>query len=331
VAKRRVERAKKALRQADTRSSERTARRKLRKAQKRLREAKQARNAACSQVVRFIATGAQGQGNQGQLDVAAAMQAKCQLSGCDYIIGLGNNIYPSGASSTDDPQFATKFETPYAGLDLPFWLGLGNHDYGGDGAGTEPAKAQVQVDYTDVSPKWHMPAHYYRRTDQHVEFFTLDTNAQFLGNDAQQETDVAAWLEESNAEWKIALGLHSYRSNGPHGNAGNYDGVPIPPANGAGVRDFMEDHICGEADVYFSAHDHSLQWPEEDDASCAGTELIVSGTGASTTTVDDTPTYPTHFQSATLGFTYVVIRGGQVSVDFIDTDGNVLFTRTITH
>ena len=190
------------------------------------------------------------------------------------------------------------FETPYADVDLPFWLGLGNHDYGGDGASTEPEKAQVQVDYTDVSPsgKWKMPAHYYRRTDQHVEFFTLDTTTQMHGMDAQQEEDVSRWLSRSDANWKIALGLHSYRSNGLHGNAGSYDGLPqIPIVNGAGVRDFMEDHVCGKADVHFSAFDHNLQWPQQDTTTCPGTELIVSGAAASSTELDDPPSYPDAF------------------------------------
>jgi hypothetical protein len=176
-----------------------------------------------------------------------------------------------------------------------------------------------------------MPAPYYRRTDQHVEFFTLDTNQQMFGMDAQQEGDVSEWLDESDANWKIALGLHSYRSNGPHGNAGSYDGLPmVPIVNGVGVRDFMEDHVCGNADVYFSAFDHSLQWPQQDTTNCPGTELIVSGAAASSTELDDPPGYPTHFQSEALGFAYVVIDDDELTVDFINTAGSTLFSRTIT-
>jgi tartrate-resistant acid phosphatase type 5 len=188
------------------------------------------------------------------------------------------------------------------------------------------------VDYTAVSPSdnWQMPAKYYRRTDQHVQFFTLDTNTQMFGTDAQQETDVSSWLDNSTSRWKIALGLHSYRSNGEHGNAGTYDGLQFTPAAGVGVRDFMEDHICGEADVYFSAYDHTLQWPQQDAETCPGTELIVSATAASSTDLDETPGYPTHFQSEALGFAYVEIEDDEMTVDFIDKTGAVLFSRTVT-
>ncbi len=328
-AKRAVSNARQALRGADTPRESKRAKRKLKSAKRALAEAEEDKAAACAP--RFAVVGAQGKGNTGQTEVAAAIDEKCELSGCDYLIGLGNNIYESGASSTADPKFNELFETPYAGIDLPFWLGLGNHDYGGDGAGNETAKAQTQVDYTAVSPSgnWKMPAHYYRRSDQNVEFFTLDTTPQMFGTDTQQETDVAAWLDESNAEWKIALGLHSYRSNGAHGNAGSYDDVPFTPiVNGAGVRDFMEDHVCGEVDVYFSAHDHNLQWLQQDATNCPGTELIVSGAGASTTAL--TRSNPTHFESATLGFAYVVIEGREMTVDFVDTEGTSLFSRTIS-
>jgi tartrate-resistant acid phosphatase type 5 len=334
-ARRDVTKAKRALRRARTEGAEERARRQLRRAKRRLRTAREAKERICANrgLVRFAVIGAQGKGNQGQADVAAAMDAKCAASGCDYVIGVGNNIYDSGAASTSDPGFATMFETPYADVDLPFWLGLGNHDYGGNGTGYDAPRAQVQVDYTAVSPSgnWRMPDQYYRRRDQHVEFFTLDTNAQMFGNDTQQESDVSSWLADSTARWKIALGLHSYRSNGPHGNAGTYDNSPFTPiVNGAGVRDFMEDHICGRADVHFSGFDHSLQWLQQDATNCPGTELIVSGAAASTSTLSSPPTYPTHYQSATLGFAYVVIEDGEMTVEFIDTEGTVLFTRTIT-
>lgn len=235
--------------------------------------------------VRFAAFGDTGKGNAGQQSVADAVEAKCAASGCDFLQLLGDNIYDNGVSSVNDPEFQPKFEVPYAALTLPFYMILGNHDYGGGGAGYELVRAQNQISYTQLSPRWRMPAHYYQRVHQHVAFFALDTVQQFFANyppffatDAAQRLDVAAWLAASSATWKIAVGHHPYRSNGPHGNAGTYDGVLIPPVNGAGVKEFMEQIVCGNADLYISAHDHSLQWLVPD---CAGTELIVSGSGAS--------------------------------------------------
>ena len=278
-------------------------------------------------LVRFVAMGATGEGNAGQLQVAAAIQAKCAASGCDFVQLLGNNFYDSGVDSTSDSQWNSKFEVPYADIDLPFYAVLGNHDYGNAGAGSDAAKAQHQVDYTAVSPggKWRMPAKHYHRSVNHVEFFALDSTMQMFGTDAAQRTAVAGWLAASTATWKIAFGLHSYRSNGQHGNAGTYEGIPgIPIVSGAGVKSFMDQIVCGNVDLHLSAFDHSLQWLQ---STCAGTELIVSGAGSKLSALPRTN--PVHFQSSQLGFVYVVIDGNTLTAEFIDTAGTVLFTRSI--
>jgi hypothetical protein len=171
-----------------------------------------------------------------------------------------------------------------------------------------------------------MPATYYRRSAKHVAFVTLDTTPIIFNSAGSQATDVPAWLTQSTATWKIVVGLHGYRSNGPHGNAGSYDGISFDPViSGGYFKAFMDDNVCGEADLYLSAHDHSLQWPSE---TCDGTELIVSGTGSQTTMLPGSQA--NHFQSSTLGFVYVVIRDRRLTAEFVDVDGTSLFTRSIS-
>jgi tartrate-resistant acid phosphatase type 5 len=277
--------------------------------------------------VRFIVIGDAGKGNAAQMQVAGAMEATCAKSGCDFVQMLGDNIYDSGTASTTDPLWQSHFEVPYANLDLPFWAVLGNHDYGGGGTGSEFGKGSNQVAYSMVSQKWRMPAPYYRRAVQNVEFFALDTNMQMYGMDGQQQSEVANWIGASSATWKIAMGHHPYLSNGPHGNAGNYDGLPsfTPIAAGTGVKDFMDDTICGKVDLYLAGHDHSRQWLED---TCKGTELIISGAGASVTELKGSN--PVHFQNLELGFVYIVISGKTLTAEFIDVTGKSEFTRTLT-
>ena len=211
--------------------------------------------------VRFIVVGDTGRGDQGQDEVASAMALKCQTDGCDFVLMVGDNIYDSGVDSTTDPQWQTKFETPYRNVSVPFYPVLGNHDYGAEGAGTEWMRAQHEVDYTAVSTKWKLPARYHHFTKGDVEFFALDTNAQLFGLDSQQRVDVKGWLTASTATWKIAYGHHPYTSNGPHGDAGGYDGISgTSPYRGTQVKDFADTITCGVADVYFCGHDHSRQW-----------------------------------------------------------------------
>jgi hypothetical protein len=258
--------------------------------------------------------------------VADAISAFCAKNGCDFVQLLGDNIYDSGVSSVDDPLWQTKFETPYAGVNLPFWAVLGNHDYGGNGAGNEFKKGQHEIDYTKKSTKWKMPSAYYHRTASNVEIIGLDTNMQMFSQDAAQKTEVAKWISESTQKWKIAFGHHPILSNGPHGNAGIYEGIPfVPVVSGAGVKSFMDSVICGKVDFYICGHDHSRQWLKD---TCKGTELAVSGGGASTTELKGKN--PTYFQSDTIGFFYVVIDGNKLTGSFVDGSGKVEFTRTLT-
>jgi hypothetical protein len=276
-------------------------------------------------IVRFVAMGDTGKGNPGQYEVADAIAAHCAAHGCDFVQLLGDNIYDSGVQSTSDDLWQTEFELPYANVNLPFWAVLGNHDYGGNGAGTEFGKGQNEIDYTNVSTKWNMPAAYWHREVEHVEFFALDTNMAMFYQAGQQADDVAGWIAASTARWKIGLGHHPYLSNGPHGNAGEYDGLPfVPLANGAGVKTLLEDTVCGTTDLYLSGHDHSLQYLV---GTCAGAELIVSGAGASTTELPGENI--AWYQSLELGFLYVVIEGDTLTVQFIGTDGVVDYTKTI--
>ncbi|MBL8636110.1 MAG: metallophosphoesterase [Myxococcales bacterium] len=277
--------------------------------------------------IRFVAMGDTGKGNTGQQQVAAAIAKKCESSGCDFIQLLGDNIYESGVTSVTDPQWQTKFEMPYASIKQPFYVVLGNHDYGGNGAGNEFGKAQWEILYTASSMKWKLPANHYRRTVENVDFFGLDTNLMMFGRDVDKQRDsLKNWLASSTATWKIALGHHPYLSNGPHGNAGSYDGLPgVPIVNGKGVKDFFDDNVCGKVDLYLSGHDHSRQWLVD---TCKGTELAVSGAGASGTELKGKN--PSRWQSIGIGFLYITISDRKLVAEFIDTSGKVEFTRTLT-
>jgi tartrate-resistant acid phosphatase type 5 len=275
--------------------------------------------------VRFVAMGDTGTGSTGQLKIANTIAAKCKKDGCDFVQLLGDNLYDSGASSVDDPIWQEKFEIPYAAIELDFFAVLGNHDYGANGAGTDFGKGQNEIEYTKKSKKWKMPSAYFHFTKANVEIFALDTNKALFSQDSAQRKDVASWLAASTADWKIAVGHHPYKSNGPHGNAGNYEGFPLPVVGGGAVKSFLEDVVCGKADVYFSGHDHSRQWLN---VSCQGTELAVSGAGAKATELKGNN--PSLFESIELGFLYIIIDGKKLTAEFIDENGKTEFSHVVT-
>jgi tartrate-resistant acid phosphatase type 5 len=284
--------------------------------------------------VRFAAVGDTGKGNPQQRQVGEAMAQVCAAQGCDFVALLGDNFYPSGVSSTTDPQWETAFVQPYAHVQAPFFAVLGNHDYGGNGSGNELEKAQHEVAYSQVNPKWHLPATHYRFSAGPVDFFVADTNRSLYALDAQVRADFERWWGESTAPWRVVLGHHPLRSNGRHGNAGSYDGVTfVPLANGASVRSFLEDEVCGRADLYLCGHEHVMEWLEPTCGRAGSgrrTELVISGGGASPTTFPEALTNADRFRAEGLGFLYVVIRGDTLTGTFYDAEGQARFTRTFT-
>jgi hypothetical protein len=232
---------------------------------------------------------------------------------------------------------------------MPFYAVLGNHDYGGrllteeyGGLGNEFDKGPLEVQYTQQSTKWVMLGTHYTVQVDHVGFVMLDTNSLLWDN--VDNGDQRAWLpgalaelSSTGAEWVLGVGHHPVRSNGAHGNAGEYEsievgGTEIPVADllpivaGEEVKDFFDNDLCGNVDVYLSGHDHNRQWIDEPDALC-GAELIVSGAGAKVKDFDSADRNSTRFQdAATEGFVYVVIDGDTFTGEMIDKDGTSRFS-----
>ena len=304
-------------------------------------------------VVRFIAIGDTGTGKDGQYKVAAAMESVCAARGCDFAIGMGDNIYEDGVDGERDIQFELKFEDPYKNINFPFYMSLGNHDntwiIAGDGADNDRGELQVDYHYrTDrKSNKWQMPARYYKfeapqNATPLVTFFSMDTNPTASAGDPSNEynkDDYSAkqgkWLKEgfaaSKAPWKIAFGHHPYISNGRHGNAGNYDGLA---GQGRYFRDMVNQNVCGNADVIFTGHDHDLQWLKETE-SCPGTFHILTGAGAKTRGFGDANRNAVYWQQDNiLGFFFVELQGDEFrgtayTVDPVSGEYKEAYSRTM--
>ena len=276
--------------------------------------------------VRFVALGDAGEGSPTQFAVADAIEQVCAVHGCDFALYLGDNFYDTGVNETNDIQFEEKFELPYANLAFPFWVVLGNHDYGGGGSGYEFWKGNYYIEYSDVSDKFTFPDLFYTVDYGLVDLFGLDTNAVMWGFFDDQQAWLDARLSESDAVWKIAFGHHPYLSNGPHGNAGEYEGyAPNPIWDGANVKQFFDDSVCGKVDLYVCGHDHSMQWPV---TTCGNTELLVSGAGSKTTSFEGDD--ETWFEKDEEGFVYVDITETQFTATFYDISGNSRYSRTVT-
>jgi hypothetical protein len=203
---------------------------------------------------------------------------------------------------------------------------LGNHDYGEYPINT--LKAEHQITYHESSDKFYLPERYYSISPSPLaKFWALDTNSIMLKDlPATDPSTQKSWLlneiNNSTQSWRFAFGHHPYISNGKHGNAGAYEGLDILPfeieattiARGEYVKEFMDEAICGQVDIYFAGHDHNRQWLEPQ----CGTEFIVSGAGAKTTDLvgRGTPTF--YEEDENPGFLYVQLTETTFVGEFYD-------------
>ncbi|KGE13953.1 metallophosphoesterase [Sphingobacterium deserti] len=178
----------------------------------------------------FLALGDFGRvGEYHQLEVARELGNAAITLDASFIVSVGDNFYPNGVASTSDYHWQASYEGVYKHPNLftDWFVALGNHDYRGN--------IQAQIDYSNVSRRWHMPNTYYSRKIEldnggKVLFVVMDTNpfidsyhksAEKYPDMAKQDTAAQRkWLESVLADddpsirCKIVVGHHPLYSGG---------------------------------------------------------------------------------------------------------------------
>lgn len=215
-------------------------------------------------VVAFGDWGYAGDGS-GQKAIVASIAKLHAQSPFDLGLTLGDNFYPKGVKSVNDPAWQKFWESDYAPLGIPFFAALGNHDYDGN--------EQAQVEYTKQSKTWRMPERYYTFRAGPVQFFALDTDegnaGRILFAKAWSDTQ-ARWLDEalakSSAPWKIVYGHHPIFSDGHHGGETRLQAKLLP---------LLKKHKVA---LYLCGHEHDLQYHWD-----AGVQFVIAGGGGKDT------------------------------------------------
>jgi acid phosphatase len=285
-----------------------------------------------------------GSGEPAQYAIGRRMARVCHERCCDAAVVAGDNIYPSGVTSADDPQFETKFERPFAptvnaqGKPLHHYLSLGNHDARGN--------IQGEIDRTRKSTRWRMPSRYYQvpNLPSYLAVFALDTNDR-SGPQGEQGRWLAQAACASKARWKFYLGHHPVVSLGAHG-ANKHTGYLLDVARRCGVTG------------YLAGHDHDLQHVAMAVGQGQRFEQFVSGGG--TWRRDDVPICAAHrpggdpncqkavsriagqvkaqgavgpevlFGDGALGFAVLEASEARLEMTYYDVDGRELYRWTQT-
>jgi acid phosphatase len=250
-------------------------------------------------------------------DVAAARRARC-------VVSVGDNFYPSGVTSVDDPRWAQSYESVYnqPALQVPWHVALGNHDYHGS--------VQAQIDYSQKSKRWRMPARYFTVTETAasgltVQFFFLDTCPFVPGYAKGGHSDVGAqdpaaqraWLERelaaSRADWKLVVGHHPLWTGGVRRD--NTEEVMH-----AWLASILRQH---GVQAYFCGHEHDAQHIE-----VGGLHCFVHGNGSEARLTGVTA--GTRFAESRAGFGGVSVTATTLRVDFLDALGEVRHTAVVS-
>ncbi len=275
----------------------------------------------CFSATQLIVIGDTGKDNDGQKIVADAMTKHCSVEVCNFGILAGDNVYQEGVTSPTDPVMDRMFKKYYNQLSFPFYVALGNHDYGE--YSNDWIRGSYQLDYAKKNPQFILPNYFYYVEHSDFVLVVLDTSRLMWNKDVQaQERLINEAYSKANGKWFIVVGHHPYLSNGKHGNAGKYEGISFPPmVSGRDVKKFIEKHVCGKAQVYLSGHDHSLQLIDGRIQNCQ-TTFAVSGSGASTTGLSARNV--TLFEAEKLGFLSVNIDSANLGLKFIDSENQIL-------
>ncbi|MEO1272057.1 MAG: metallophosphoesterase, partial [Myxococcota bacterium] len=244
----------------------------------------------------------------------------------------------------------SRLDEPYAtlhdrhGKRMTLYATLGNHDLGG--SGWDETRVAHYVAYGRSRDWLHVPQAFWETQVGMVHLVGLHTSPlAYWGAEADLEAQgamVKQVLATSSARWIVALGHHPYRSNGQHGNAGQYEGVPGDGFMvGGRFRAWVEEHLCGGVDVYMAGHEHNRQWlsPVADvpawppwlsssERYPCRTRFGISGAGAKTTPLVDRGN-PLDFGADTPGFVLLEFAPDQARIEMCDAEGRLEWSQVL--
>ncbi|MBC7661051.1 MAG: metallophosphoesterase [Chitinophagaceae bacterium] len=251
----------------------------------------------------LLMIGDMGSGDPNQLAVATAMNTYCESHKLAAVIFLGDNFYPKGVDSVDDPQWKSKFTDTYGQSclgALPFYVLLGNHDYKGS--------TEAQIAFHGTKPTWIMPHRFFDiKMGKLLNLTMLDTNIMdACGSITNCTIDfLMDSLKNSDAPYKIVLGHH------PITSASTKYSTTMQGT-------LLENLICDKANIYISGHSHHLEHLSSE--SCPLDMFVVGGGGADLYEVKTNLPRNTHFAESSFGFLAVHVNQKALSFAFYDPD-----------
>ena len=263
-------------------------------------------------VVKFGVIGDTGTANLDQQEVADSLAKICRIEGCDLVLMLGDNFYPKGLKTLEDPLFTKGFLDIYRELKIPFFPVLGNHDVKGN--------VQTQLYQSRFHRFWSMPNYSYSFETGPVRFHAINTNCHLNAWYRLYQSFDEPSMDNSGKPWNIVFGHHPVYSQGGHGDTDL-------------VQQFIWNVLFEEeVDFYLSGHDHHLNALRKGDS---GPYYLVSGAGgARYRDREDIKDFSTSnaeslFVHRDTGFLWMEIYEASATFRFYDKAGDLLYEKQL--
>lgn len=220
----------------------------------------------------------------------------------DAIVLTGDNFYPCGVTSEEDPRWS--LVTALTRVGPPVLPVLGNHDLCGK------ADPLAQVRATGHIANWTMPARQYVVRARVADFAMLDTTPYARGRSRAAETAMRAAFAGSKARWRVVVGHHPVISSGWHGY--------FPRDEVRRMRGLIPALRETRAHLYICGHDHHLEL-------LRGRMLhLVSGAGSEPIPpikLRLSTVFPPEIRREPIGFAVVEMDEKRIRVRFYDAKG----------
>lgn len=239
----------------------------------------------------------------------------------DIITLLGDNFYPLGVSSLEDPQWDT-YNDIFKRIKNPIYSILGNHDY------QQNPKAQIEYE------NWIMKDYYFKEEFDNIDLYFLDTNQfnlEWVSEDIikkvhNQKPEVLiekqiSWLENELSKninkKKIVFGHYPMLTNGRYiyQIQKMYDGL---------IQTFKKYKV----NLYISGHEHNIQYIKRNIDELDFNQIII---GSSSECRDDSKNC---VNIDMLNFTdnfygQLNIKENNINIQYFDKNNNLKYEYTI--
>jgi tartrate-resistant acid phosphatase type 5 len=250
-------------------------------------------------VLRVAVVGDTGSGAE---TVAAGIARVHAAQAVDAIVLTGDNFYPCGVKSADDPRWS--LVTPLTRIGVPVFPVLGNHDFCG--------KADPDAQIGAPIANWRFPARQYVVHAGVADLAFVDTDSYVKGRTSSLPLVkvIVEAFDGSKARWRVIVGHHPVLSSGYHGY--------FPRDEVKRMRDLIPTLRAVKADLYLCGHDHHLELLR------GRMRLVVSGAGSEPVPpikLRLSTVYPTEIRRERIGFAVVEISAKRIRVRFYDAKG----------